>query len=400
MIRRFISFICITSLILPSVAFATDASPVTLKNVLEIMQKSSSPVQYHMDLQSSFPGFRGSLSIEGRASGNHHSLKDVSTDMDVVFDLSLDEQGTISINGKLRVVGGTAYVYIDSWDATAQLNDMKTMLDPFLKKWISFPLDPSQYDLTQDMKVAQSTEAFKRFENFFEISRTVSGGSAHYTVALPVRKKRSFLMALMGVTRAFASPRTNALIRRSARSTTIDISFILNAFTSGVFTDAKGTIDLKLPYNGKPFTFSYNASTHITSAFARINAPQDSVAFQDLLRLPRIDAKSISDARNAQRRADLNTLLNAVYQYWIDNNGKLPSTLVKGKQVMICQSTMTCAGISLDVFINNYIVKVPVDPQQDSSSSESGYTIEVLSDGKIRVSAPKAENQQSISVTR
>ncbi len=399
MIRRLVSSICIASFILPSVVHSTDA-PVTLQHVLEIVQRSMSPVQYHMDLQSSYPGFHGSLSIDGRGSGNHSALKDLSTDLNVVFDLSLDQAGAISVKGQLRMLNGIAYVYLDSWSATGQLSDMKSTLDPFLKKWVSFPLDPSQYDVTQDLKTAQSTEGLQRFARFFEITRTASQGSTHYNVVLPARKKRSFLMALMGVASTYSSPRYNAVMRRSARSTTIDMSFAVDALMNGSFSGAKGTIGLKLPYNAKPFSVSYSASTQALSSYSPITAPQDSVSFRDVVGLPQTNAVSLPDARNAIRRADVNTLLNAVYQYSIDNNGKLPSTVVKGKLQMICQTTMTCSGISLDVLTESYILKVPVDPQQDSRSNESGYTIEVLSDGKIRVTAPNAENQQSISVTR
>ena len=37
--------------------------------------------------------------------------------------------------------------------------------------------------------------------------------------------------------------------------------------------------------------------------------------------------KQMGDARNAQRRSDVNTILNAVYQYAIDNNGTMPGCL-------------------------------------------------------------------------
>jgi len=35
--------------------------------------------------------------------------------------------------------------------------------------------------------------------------------------------------------------------------------------------------------------------------------------------------KQLGDTRNAQRKADVNTILSAVYQYSIDNNGNLPA---------------------------------------------------------------------------
>src|SRR5680860_1745799 len=37
--------------------------------------------------------------------------------------------------------------------------------------------------------------------------------------------------------------------------------------------------------------------------------------------------KQLADARNTQRRADATTILNAVYQYTVDNSGSLPSTI-------------------------------------------------------------------------
>ena len=38
-------------------------------------------------------------------------------------------------------------------------------------------------------------------------------------------------------------------------------------------------------------------------------------------------AKQLGDARNAQRRADVATVLSAVYQYVIDNNGNFPASM-------------------------------------------------------------------------
>ncbi len=110
--------------------------------------------------------------------------------------------------------------------------------------------------------------------------------------------------------------------------------------------------------------------------------------------------KQLGDARNAQRRADVNTILNAVYQYSIDNNGTLPSTIETTAKA-ICRSgvTVDCTGlINLNVLTGAYIVAIPADPQTATATSTS-YTI-VKSGNRITVAAPDAEQSAAISVTR
>ena len=64
--------------------------------------------------------------------------------------------------------------------------------------------------------------------------------------------------------------------------------------------------------------------------------------------------KQLGDTRNAQRRADVNSILNAVYQYTIDNNGTLP-TAITTTQTEICKTGGTCTGlIDLSVFSSFY----------------------------------------------
>jgi prepilin-type N-terminal cleavage/methylation domain-containing protein len=110
--------------------------------------------------------------------------------------------------------------------------------------------------------------------------------------------------------------------------------------------------------------------------------------------------KQLGDARNAQRRSDVNTVLNAVYQYSIDNNGNLPSAITT-TATAICQSTpaAVCTGlINLSVLTGAYLVALPVDPQEAGANS-TNYTI-VRTNGRITVAAPGAEQGATISVTR
>ncbi len=118
--------------------------------------------------------------------------------------------------------------------------------------------------------------------------------------------------------------------------------------------------------------------------------------------------KQLGDTRNAQRRADVNTILNATYQYVIDNGGVLPTmptgscALVAANQVCKLTATGTCsAGVNLSVLTTNqtYLTAMPVDPTV-SSTDGTGYYISRSANGRITVCAPSAEQSATVSVTR
>jgi type IV pilus assembly protein PilA len=111
--------------------------------------------------------------------------------------------------------------------------------------------------------------------------------------------------------------------------------------------------------------------------------------------------KQLGDARNAQRRADVNTILNAVYQYSLDNSGNLPSTITTS-ETEICKSgvTVDCTGlINLNMLTGAYVVALPNDPQTGSTGNSTQYSI-FKSGNRITVKAPDAEQNAVITVTR
>jgi type IV pilus assembly protein PilA len=111
--------------------------------------------------------------------------------------------------------------------------------------------------------------------------------------------------------------------------------------------------------------------------------------------------KQLADTRNAQRRVNVNTILNAVYQYSIDNKGAIP-TGVTQTPTEICKTGGSCSGlIDLSVLTANevYLTAIPTDPTGVSTNG-TGYKISQSANGRITVSAPSAENSATISVTR
>jgi len=135
--------------------------------------------------------------------------------------------------------------------------------------------------------------------------------------------------------------------------------------------------------------------------------------------------KQLGDARDAQRRSDVNTILNAIWQYAIDNGGNLPcaSTLTTpcvdatwrmlGTATSGCDSTAAtyCPDTTvareaacLDLtsrLKDTYIVQVPYDPRY-GNAAESHYIVSTAAGiGRVTVTACNKEQATSnISVTR
>jgi len=111
--------------------------------------------------------------------------------------------------------------------------------------------------------------------------------------------------------------------------------------------------------------------------------------------------KQLGDTRNAQRRTDVNTILNAVYQYSIDNNGSLPTTITT-TVTAICQAAPCTSLIDLSVLTTNekYVVAIPHDPLITATTGTAGYTIVKSANGRVTVAAPSAEQSAVITVTR
>ncbi len=117
--------------------------------------------------------------------------------------------------------------------------------------------------------------------------------------------------------------------------------------------------------------------------------------------------KQLGETRNAQRRADVNTILSGIYQYTLDNNGTIPSTIQEsatcsGATNEVCKTGGTCTNlIDLAVLSNNqkYLTTIPSDPSTATANSTK-YVVVKSSNGRITVCAPDAEQSATISVTR
>lgn len=115
--------------------------------------------------------------------------------------------------------------------------------------------------------------------------------------------------------------------------------------------------------------------------------------------------KNLGDSRNSQRSSDVNTIINAVYQYSLDNNGSLPSGITTTATEVCNTGAASCTGlVDLSVLTTNgkYVVAIPKDPQCPAACATdgAGYQISKDANGRLTVAAPDAEQGKTISVTK
>src|SRR3989344_4467273 len=111
-------------------------------------------------------------------------------------------------------------------------------------------------------------------------------------------------------------------------------------------------------------------------------------------------SKNLKDTRDAQRRTDVNTILNAVYQYTIDNTGTLPASITT-TSTEICKTGSTCTGLvdlSVLTIAEKYLTSIPFDPSTSTANSTK-YSILKTANNRVTVTAV-GENAGSISVSR
>ena len=110
--------------------------------------------------------------------------------------------------------------------------------------------------------------------------------------------------------------------------------------------------------------------------------------------------KQLGDTRNAARHSDVTTILNAIYQYAIDNNGTVPAAISTSPQE-VCKTGQSCTGADLSVLTTNekYLVSMPIDPSNNSVTS-TRYEVQKDSNNRITVTAMDAEQGVTISATR
>ncbi len=105
--------------------------------------------------------------------------------------------------------------------------------------------------------------------------------------------------------------------------------------------------------------------------------------------------RQFSNARDSQRRSDLYSITNALYQYSTENNGNLPEDFPE---------TETCIGTDtscydLNYLVPTYITEIPQDPTS-GTAADTGYTIFLNTNGRLEAEAVSEVTGSAITIQR
>jgi prepilin-type N-terminal cleavage/methylation domain-containing protein len=109
--------------------------------------------------------------------------------------------------------------------------------------------------------------------------------------------------------------------------------------------------------------------------------------------------RQLAQSRNSQRWSNVNTLLNAIHQQSIDNNGTIHAGITA-----VCPLTQAIdngpagAGVNLSSLVPDYTADLPSDPT-GASGVDTGYDV-CRTGNRVTVSAPSAELSATIDATR
>ncbi len=112
--------------------------------------------------------------------------------------------------------------------------------------------------------------------------------------------------------------------------------------------------------------------------------------------------RNIAASNNAQRWSNINTIINAIHQYAVDNGGQLPSTITTGSVEVCKTSAASCSGLidlSSLTFEERYVLRLPTDPTS-ASANGTGYFVKKDAYNRVTVSAPFAQLGVTIEVSR
>ena len=112
-------------------------------------------------------------------------------------------------------------------------------------------------------------------------------------------------------------------------------------------------------------------------------------------------SKQMADSRDAEREADVYTIVQALYQYAADHDGEFPGNLTTTEMEICSTGSESCTGlVDLSELTDNqaYLVDIPADPLCGQEGvcdvNGVGYAIQLSNSDRIIITASSSENKE------
>ncbi|MDD5055922.1 MAG: hypothetical protein PHZ00_06685 [Candidatus Peribacteraceae bacterium] len=380
---------------------AANANEQAIRSLyMAMMESKKVPTEFSFDIVAD-DSSKQPTHLKVHVAGSGQSGEDLQDVQGVkgTFQISVEgSQGknAIHASAEARIVDANLYVRISKFDMTGVSKDLEEFSVRYVGQWYQLPIDDYvEQALTQTEDIDRSISEISKI---FLVTKRSSVRGTQYVIRIRPAIVRQILSKNVPGSQAFFSMNGMAMftsdnvfqrmtLAMNARAKTPPAPSLFEGSATGRSSepvDAKATVKFQMK--------KINAVTVV--------APDKFISLQDAIdgwgRSAGVN--QLSNARDAQRRSDINTILNANYQYAVDNYGDLPTPLPT-TPVHICAAGKECDGVSLDVLIGDYLITIPRDPTLTPASNVSGYMI-MFRDDHMTVSAPLSEQAAPMTVTR
>lgn len=117
--------------------------------------------------------------------------------------------------------------------------------------------------------------------------------------------------------------------------------------------------------------------------------------------------KRFTDSRNARRVTDVSSILTAIHEYAVDNDGYFPTAITTTEQQLGTATTgcdTACTGaaaacVNLATPLAKYLKSIPTDPRGGTAATTK-YSVVIDANNMITVKACNAEGAAVIEASR
>jgi hypothetical protein len=369
--RRSLFVSIITSVTLaPAIALAAFTLP---SQVLMSVQFDGKPMDIAFEAHGHMEDMDVSAWISGQ-SQNHKDIKSAKAALKATVDMQKEGEGRMRIKAEMKVVDAKGYFRLVSIEGAFQdeLGDIATQFSS--NKWYSVDLDEAAEETPVGLySEEEMTELLSSFiDRLFSLQKTKSGTDTVYSIKLKRQawKEFSVLLKETGMDDGIIPSKKDLNeLRKIFSKINVHIKVTTDA------SDVAKSLKLYAAYKDKDLSVALQGTSTVRSSPVQVTAPLDAIPLEEATKSS--TSERLEDAKTAVRQSDVDSILTAIYQYAIDNNGNLPAGIPFNTPAEICQPRGgDCTGyVNLNILTESYLVRIPSDPENAKDDKGTGYLI-------------------------